>query len=94
MKTLRRLALRCALTGALAACGDEKSSGEAEKDGVRAAPDGGVTQPAAGSPIPLILWVDDLIDHHTTEESPPDTVHDKNIADDEDPRHFLKYFPK
>ncbi|MEY4513907.1 MAG: hypothetical protein RLZZ450_6029 [Pseudomonadota bacterium] len=42
--------------------------------------------------IPLIDWVDDLVDHHTDDTSPPDTVDDKNIADNEDPTTFDRRF--
>jgi PBP1b-binding outer membrane lipoprotein LpoB len=45
-------------------------------------------------PVPLTVWVDDLVDHHTTDEAIPDTVDDKKIADDTDETSFDKYLPK
>jgi hypothetical protein len=45
-----------------------------------------------GKAIPLVDWVDDLVDHHTDDTSLPDTVHDKNIADNEDPTTFDRRF--
>lgn len=48
--------------------------------------------PPVDKPIPLIDWVDDLVDHHTDDTSLPDTVHDKNIADNEDPSTFDRRF--
>jgi hypothetical protein len=48
--------------------------------------------PPASKPIPLIDWVDDLVDHHTNDTSSPDTVDDKNIADNEDPTTFDRRF--
>ena len=38
--------------------------------------------------IPLTTWVDDLVVHHSTETSAPDTVDDKNITDTDDPAAF------
>jgi hypothetical protein len=43
---------------------------------------------AASAPIPLLLWVDDLVDHHSTDDATPDTVDDKNIVDDESPTAY------
>jgi len=54
--------------------------------------DGDTGTPPVAKAIPLIDWVDDLLDHHTTDEATPDTVHDKNIADNEDPTTFAKRF--
>jgi hypothetical protein len=42
--------------------------------------------------MPLILWVDSMIESRRERE--PDTVHDKNLADDERNTAFLKYFGK
>ena len=53
---------------------------------------GNAEPPTNGGLIPLILWVDDLIDHHTNESSPPDTVEDKRSAPTEDSTLFDKYF--
>jgi hypothetical protein len=52
----------------------------------------GATASATAKAIPLIEWVDDLIDHHTRDDATPDTVDDKNIADDEDPTKFAGRF--
>ena len=38
--------------------------------------------------IPLLVWVDDLVDNHTRDDAVPDTVDDKNIADNQDPSAF------
>jgi hypothetical protein len=54
-------------------------------------PDTDAATPASKA-IPLIDWVDDLVDHHTDDMSLPDTVHDKNIADNEDPTTFDRRF--
>jgi hypothetical protein len=53
--------------------------------GASVAPVGpGSSATAAGTaPIPLLVWVDDLVDHHSTDDAIPDTVDDKNIVDDE-----------
>ena len=44
------------------------------------------------APIPLLVWVDDLVDNHTHDDAIPDTVDDKNIADNEDPSAFDSRF--
>jgi hypothetical protein len=84
-------------TIALCACGDDQSPVAVPP----AVPDAAILPSAdAGladaevesKAIALIDWVDDLIDHHTDDSSAPDTVHDKNIADDEDPSHFERRF--
>ncbi len=49
------------------------------------------TEPSAA--VPLTVWVDDLIDHRTTDEAEPDTVDDKVIRDDTDESSFDKYLP-
>lgn len=97
MRTYLTLVFASALSLALAACGDD-GEGQAptgpdaglgpSADASLPAPDGGVSS----APIPLIDWVDDLVDHHTDESSPPDTVHDKNIMDTDDPNKFEKRF--
>jgi hypothetical protein len=48
----------------------------------------------ASDPVPLTVWVDDLVDHHTTDDAIPDTVDDKVITDDTDQASFDKYLPK
>jgi hypothetical protein len=65
-------------------------------------PDAGMTmepepepKPDAGSmdaPIPIDVWVDDLVENYTSDQALPDTVDDKNIKDSEDPALFDKYF--
>ncbi len=93
---------------ALGACGDDDSKGPMEwvDAGPDAGPiltsDGSTVIPADAAPlgdggvankgIPLVDWVDDLVDRHSTEMSIPDTVHDKNIIDDENQMTFDKYF--
>lgn len=79
-------------------CGDEADSPDAQESPggattdaqVGTTPDGG----ASSAAIPLVLWVDDLLDHHTDDDSAPDTVHDKNIFDDENPATFDLRFGK
>lgn len=65
-------------------------------DADAATPTAPVSDTDAGTPvsmaIPLIDWVDDLVDHHSDDTSAPDTVHDKNIADNEDPTTFDRRF--
>jgi hypothetical protein len=76
---------------ALAACGDDDAVVEAPpvvEDAAVATPDGSVESRG----IPLVDWVDDLVDHHTDDSSAPDTVDDKKIIDDEDPGHFTRRF--
>ena len=46
----------------------------------------------ATAKIPLLVWVDDLVDNHTHDDAVPDTVDDKNIADDENPSAFDSRF--
>jgi hypothetical protein len=41
--------------------------------------------------VPLTVWVDDLIDHRTSDQAEPDTVEDKKIEDDTDETSFDKY---
>jgi hypothetical protein len=106
---MKRTSISIALLLALVACdemdgttaaegptrdaGDERVSGDAS-----ASHDAG---PAPGSDaavddaplIPLIVWVDDLVDHRTNDSAPPDTVEDKRIQETEDPALFNKYFP-
>lgn len=97
--------LSCLLGLSLAACTDDDDFDGSSPIGdggatvtPSAQPDAsGSTDTDAGTPpvskaIPLIDWVDDLLDHHTNDESPPDTVDDKNIADNEDPATFDKRF--
>jgi hypothetical protein len=81
-------------TLALYACGDEDETTPEPEPPV----DAGSPTPDAAPPvevdagpapgIPLIEWVDDLLDHHTNDTSAPDTVDDKKIIDDEDPNKF------
>jgi hypothetical protein len=47
--------------------------------------------PEGTAPVPLTVWVDDLIDHRTNDDAPADTVLDKMIIDDTDPTSFDKY---
>jgi hypothetical protein len=100
MRTLHKLLTISAL--ALVACsgaGDKTSSdagserdgeAETEPEPSEEVEDGAVTPVG---PVPLTLWVDDLIDHHTTNFAEPDTVDDKIITDDTDETSFDKYLP-
>jgi hypothetical protein len=97
--------LLSSLALALAACSnerDQKRAGMADepRDGVEQEPEPEPDQrgdeDAGGAPVapvPLTLWVDDLIDHHTTDYAEPDTVDDKVITDDTDEASFDKYLP-
>ena len=89
-----------ALLLALGACSSEdaKRSAAAEQDsgseadaGGEPAPDADAGSAPASDTVPLTVWVDDLVDHHTTDEAEPDTVEDKKIADDTDESSFDKY---
>jgi hypothetical protein len=53
--------------------------------------DAGTPQPSG--PVPLTVWVDDLIEHRTSDDAEPDTVDDKVISDDTDEMSFDKYLP-
>lgn len=57
-----------------------------------AVPSGSDAATTATAKIPLLVWVDDLVDHHTRDDAVPDTVDDKNIADDENPSAFDSRF--
>jgi hypothetical protein len=101
-------ALVCTLCLALGACSNDESTTPATTPVDGGAPslpapatDAGATAavpPTDGAvapiskAIPLVDWVDDLVDHHTDDTSPPDTVDDKNIADNEDPTTFDRRF--
>lgn len=94
---MRRFLLCFAL---LAACGDDDTATTPVEPPADAAlptaSDAAVTTDAAvpvqSKGIPLVDWVDDLVDHHTDDTSAPDTVDDKKIDDDEDPSHFQSRF--
>ncbi|MET0287940.1 MAG: hypothetical protein ABW352_25850 [Polyangiales bacterium] len=79
---------------ALVACGDDEQTLPVEPpaDAAVTPPAPDASAPVQSAPIPLQLWVDDLLDHHTNDDSAPDTVDDKNIADDEDSSHFQDRF--
>ncbi len=81
------------------ACGDDDSPTPVETPAdaavtpvADAAVSDSATPPVESKAIPLVDWVDDLVDHHTDDTSAPDTVDDKNITDDEDPSHFTGRF--
>ncbi|MDB4977008.1 MAG: hypothetical protein JWN48_5349 [Myxococcaceae bacterium] len=98
MTRTTNLSLGCLLALLLAACSDDAHSptltpvADAALPPELAPPDASTpAQPSAdgGTPaIPLLLWVDDLVDHHTSDDSAPDTVDDKNIVDDENPTAY------
>lgn len=102
MTLLRKLYVICALVVATPGCAnvndptmenpdlpDDMSAGQTRaSDHER-----GRGKPRPGrTAIPLELWVDDLIENHTTDRATPDTVHDKKISDTEDPSLFDHYF--
>lgn len=96
----RTITLALAITLSLAACSSDKSGGDDNTNNPaptasEPAPSEPVStepNPAVESkPIPLLAWVDDLIDHHTSDQALPDTVDDKNIEANEDPAAFDKY---
>lgn len=103
MSTLRQGLSMALLACALVACssdekpakqdaGSDEGSDEPtneEDAGEQPEQDAGTTEPTA--PVPLTVWVDDLVDNHTTDESEPDTVDDKVISDDTDESSFDKY---
>jgi hypothetical protein len=88
MRGLRRLALGVLL--AACACGDDGGGLTPQPDAMTGgSPDamtGGADAGANG--IPLVVWVDDLVEHRTTDEAEPDTVDDKVVIDSEDPDLF------
>jgi hypothetical protein len=88
------LFIACAL---LLACGDDEQTLPTPTPtpvdaSTPAAPAPDASTPVESKAIPLVLWVDDLLDHHTNDTSAPDTVDDKKIDDDEDPSHFINRF--
>lgn len=102
---MKRTCIKLALLVGLGACGDDAAPPpEPDASIVTRAPetrapveaDAGLSPGDAQQPeaprIPLILWVDDLVEHHTTERSLPDTVAEKRIMGTDDPRLFDKYF--
>jgi PBP1b-binding outer membrane lipoprotein LpoB len=106
MQTLKRSATVLLLALALVACSDdekkpEKDAGseeETEADAeVEEEADADVESDAGASAssdtVPLTVWVDDLIEHRTSDEAEPDTVDDKKISDDTDETSFDKYLP-
>jgi hypothetical protein len=105
MSTLRRSVAIGLLAWALVACssdgekpakqedaGSDEASNE-EDGGSETEPESDAGMKPSTAPVPLTVWVDDLVDHHTDDESPPDTVDDKIITDDTDESSFDKYLP-
>jgi hypothetical protein len=90
--TMRTITISALALALLAACAEDKRATAAE-DGADAGAAQTTTPDAASDnkPIPLLTWVDDLIDHHTRDDAVPDTVDDKNIEGTEDPAAFDKY---
>jgi hypothetical protein len=92
-----------ALALLLGACSSEDGKRTTEPDagsdseedaGVEPGPDDAAATPdatAASDSVPLTVWVDDLIDHRTSDQAEPDTVEDKKIEDDTDETSFDKY---
>jgi hypothetical protein len=85
-----------ALALLLGACSSEDGKRTAEPDAgsdseedasVEPAPDDDAATPDAAPPsdtVPLTVWVDDLIEHRTSDQAEPDTTDDKKIEDDTD----------
>ena len=85
-----------ALALSLSACTSDKSSPDArEPDSDQTAPNEpppATLPPSIDSkPVPLLAWVEDLIERRTSDEALPDTVDDKTIEGTEDPAAFDKY---
>ena len=106
MKTFKRTTTIALLGYALLACSSDDAktkpepapSEEEEVDASGEEPPSGEETPDAGEEpgtdaVPLTVWVDDLIDHRTTNAAEPDTVDDKVISDDTDETSFDKYLP-
>lgn len=106
MSTLRDWLAVSTLALALAACSSESGKThydagvepepEPEQDAEAEPDEDAETDADAGAsvgPVPLTVWVDDLIDNHTTDDAEPDTVDDKIITDDTDESSFDKYLP-
>lgn len=77
---------------ALTACSDDSagkraSSPAEEQPGVSA--DAGATP--GDKAVPLLAWVDDIIEKRSSDEALPDTVDDKNVEDTDDATAFDKY---
>jgi len=55
--------------------------------------DAGTVVPDAPVPTPIALvdWVDDLVDHHTNDTDKPDTVDDKVIIDTDQTAPFDRF---
>jgi len=97
--TMRRTLLLCTFALVAFACTDDDEESVQPELPVDAAvppaeptPAPDAAPPVESKGIPLIDWVDDLVDHHTDDSSPPDTVDDKKIVDDEDPAKFDSRF--
>lgn len=106
MQTQKHLAWALFMVLGLAACGQSDSHddttdtdpvNERDPSSTPTKPDPSKpTSPVPGLPpptaaIPLALWVEDLVDNHTTNDAQPDTVADKNIENTEDPEAFDQY---
>ena len=101
MSTMRKLLALSSLSLALVACagdGDKTrlDAGSEPEEDAAAEPEPQTDADAGAAPVgpvPLTVWVDDLIDHRTTDQAEPDTVDDKIITDDTDESSFDKYLP-
>ena len=107
MDMLKRTLSLWGLAFALSACtsddartdrddaGDEQPNeveGDAGEEPSEPEPEPDAAAPATDT-VPLTVWVDDLIEHRTSDEAVPDTVDDKKISDDTDETSFDKYLP-
>jgi hypothetical protein len=101
---LRSLALVGALSLTLFSCDETREDADAAPLREDALPPalpndaGGEATPSSApdaalpQAIPLIDWVDLLVDKYGDESAQPDTVHDKNISDDERLGAYEKFF--
>jgi PBP1b-binding outer membrane lipoprotein LpoB len=100
MQTLKPSATVLLLALALVACSDDEdkpqkdagSEDDADAESEQETESDTGAQ-ASSDAVPLTVWVDDLIEHRTSDEAEPDTVDDKTISDDTDESSFDKYLP-
>ena len=90
MNRWQKIALACALVASVVACDGDDA--EQPDPNAPQAPGNTGTDGTTSGPIPLNLWVDSMIE--AGENADPDTVHDKNISDDESDGPYGKYFGK
>lgn len=89
---LSRLALTALLSLTVVACDDALESADDSEQLDDGGPSVISSEATAADPIALIAWVDLLVEDYSDDSALPDTVHDKNIVDDEEPGSFEKFF--